>query len=667
MRQTNTLLFFCLIFIGLLNKAQASNQEKLNISFHKNVELLGFGYFLAFEGKDIENKTVEVDGEVIPKMEWHNYGYHFYKKYNRYSSSSTFTEALAVADHLWLDYLINFLLQVEDFPSAKLTDKVIESSFIRFSTSNNIEEAKEKATIFLEGLNKFYEEVNFEEYLNTSAPYYSAAIKEIENNLPNANFIEDLEQFYGSSFNKYSLIPSLTIPKSMAFGLIHNEDHIYNVFGAFGKQIFLNTESLTMGFNDSQKIRELSIHEFGHSFVNPTVYKVLSNERISAISSLFEPIREAMNEQGYNTWKASIYEHFVRAGEIVIAEEAGYLKEARRLYSDYVDKRKFIYIPIIIGELRKYRKEKSYTYEEAVLRAFGEIEKNSTKSIPATENSPFPTDPKEAQFHLEDVNRFWEVFDKQNPKFKGKIFQEEYINKGSIGLLNFINNRIGNGRLLAKTVKKNLAYYLAIRESSVSLNEQKEEFYEIYENLQRIYPEAVFPDVYFVIGRRNSGGTIFKEGLIIGAERFGKPSDNFQPDIDIDLLDNTIAHELVHFQQNYVRDNSLLAQSIREGAGDFIGELISGDHPYKAIHEYGNAHESELWNEFLVRKDSNDWSNWLYYSKDKSRPKDLGYWMGYKICKAYYDQSEDKMQAIHDILNIKNFNDFLSKSGYNGE
>jgi hypothetical protein len=59
----------------------------------------------------------------------------------------------------------------------------------------------------------------------------------------------------------------------------------------------------------------------------------------------------------------------------------------------------------------------------------------------------------------------------------------------------------------------------------------------------------------------------------------------------------------------------------------------------------------------------NDWTGWLYYSKDPAR-KDIGYWMGYQICKAYYDSVPDKKQAVWDILNITDFKKFFKASSY---
>lgn len=74
-----------------------------------------------------------------------------------------------------------------------------------------------------------------------------------------------------------------------------------------------------MGFQNSQKLRELTIHEFGHSFVNPVV-DALPDSLFEQSASLFEPIRAAINEQGYNTWHVCVIEHFVRAVELVLSE-----------------------------------------------------------------------------------------------------------------------------------------------------------------------------------------------------------------------------------------------------------------------------------------------------------------------------------------------------------
>lgn len=274
----------------------------------------------------------------------------------------------------------------------------------------------------------------------------------------------------------------------------------------------------------------------------------------------------------------------------------------------------------------------------------------------------FTAGPSQAVFHTEDITTFWKIFDATYPKLSASQFQEHYIHAGSMGLQAFVRNRIESGKKLSKTIKKNLAYYQSVRQTSLSVETRKPELYECFNKFKTLYPPAIFPDVYFVVGRNNAGGTAFPDGLVMGIEKFA-PYEG-KTGLSINDLNTVVTHELIHFHQTYPRNNTLLAQCIREGAADFIAELITGTHTNKETYAYGNAHETQLWQEFMTKKDSNDWSNWLYYQKDKSRPKDLGYWIGYKIVKAYYNKASDKSAAIKDILTITDFNKFLTQSGY---
>ena len=64
--------------------------------------------------------------------------------------------------------------------------------------------------------------------------------------------------------------------------------------------------------------------------------------------------------------------------------------------------------------------------------------------------------------------------------------------------------------------------------------------------------------------------------------------------------------------------------------------------------------------------DSSNASAWLYQGDrvPPGRPADLGYWMGYKISKAYYDRASDKRGAVKEILLFKDPKAFLEASGY---
>lgn len=74
----------------------------------------------------------------------------------------------------------------------------------------------------------------------------------------------------------------------------------------------------------------------------------------------------------------------------------------------------------------------------------------------------------------------------------------------------------------------------------------------------------------------------------------------------------------------------------------------------QAAHELTPTHELNLWQQ----------RNMLSFDNLKhiDRPSDLGYWVGYQICKAFFDQATDKKKAVYDMLNIRNYQAFLTES-----
>lgn len=666
------LISFMLLVCTASSHAQLSTpitvKKKLNIGFNKNIEFLGFMYFITYEGTNIETKVLEIDGKEVAEKDWQAYGYAFYQKYKQHRTSKHAGTAMGIADHLWLSDIIPLLLQVDDFPNAKLTPTIQERYYLSFSKDKNQKQAKENVEIFLSACNELYKEVDFDGYLNSSHSYYTAAISQLSSSIPSADFIVSAEKFYHKVFDSYFLVPSLTIPKGMGFGPRlenGNKTAIYSIFGSTGFQQLSSDKELDMGFGDVDKIREMGVHEFGHSFVNPE-FDVSLLSRIKMTAPLFQPLRTAMEAQGYNNWTACINEHFVRAGEILIAEKMGNRASSEKLRGEYVTGRQFIYLPIIIEELRRFSEDTKDTYKNVVDRVLSALEKKLSLKTEVKPDRPFSNEPRQAVLHTEDISLFWSIFDSNSSNLTADLLQSEYLDKGSIGLKGMIRGRIESGKNLAKVLRQQMAYYQFVRPYTLSIGDKKDRIYQCFGKLKSLYPKAVFPDVYFVIGANNSGGTIFEKGLIIGAERFGKPSGTHRPAVNIEELEELVTHELVHFQQNYPKDNSLLAQCIREGSADFICELIAGSHSNKEIYQYAESHKNELWEEFSTKKLTSDWTGWLYYSKDAQR-KDVGYWMGYQICRAYYNKMDDKKNAIWDILNIENFSEFFKKSGYNGE
>jgi hypothetical protein len=280
-------------------------------------------------------------------------------------------------------------------------------------------------------------------------------------------------------------------------------------------------------------------------------------------------------------------------------------------------------------------------------------------------------DPLRTEIITTDLDNFWIAFEAARPDFKPEIFQQLYLDKGSPGLNGMIERRIKNAETLAKVISTRPRYYASVRSSSDSIGGMSDRIRGGLVKLKELYPGAVFPPVYFVIGAMNSGGTSSKGGLIIGSEMFAlTPStpldelNDWQRSVikPVSEVPHIVAHELIHFQQKY-DGKDLLSGSIKEGAADFLAELISGRHINQHVHDFANPREKELWIEFKERMHGKDFTGWLYTSTD-GRPADLGYWMGYQITKSYYDNASDKKKAVSDIMHIRDFDDFLEASRY---
>ena len=130
-------------------------------------------------------------------------------------------------------------------------------------------------------------------------------------------------------------------------------------------------------------------------------------------------------------------------------------------------------------------------------------------------------DPLKAELVTTDIDNFWLAYDKSKTDFNPAVFQELYLDQGSKGLKGFISNRIQSAEYLSKVINTFPNYYKSIRESTNKIPLVKEQIRNDMVKFKEVYPDAVFPPVYFVIGALSSGETSIRNGLIIGTDMYG--------------------------------------------------------------------------------------------------------------------------------------------------
>lgn len=267
---------------------------------------------------------------------------------------------------------------------------------------------------------------------------------------------------------------------------------------------------------------------------------------------------------------------------------------------------------------------------------------------------------------VDDVYRFYEIYDAAGGLPPADRLQADYLAAGSAGLRTFAEQRNITGARIAAAIAAQPETYADARRCMDALPNVRRRLDAALRELGRLYPEARFPPVTIAIGRGRPVGIGSPDtGVQIGLEALCA-TIFLNPDVE-DRFVHVIAHEFVHVQQAPAlvdgENLTVLEVSLMEGAAEFVAELISGNVAYAHLSELVVGRELEIETAFLADLDKTDLSDWAY-NTTAEQPGDLGYWVGYRIARAYYQHAANKRQALREILELTDARAFLAASGW---
>ena len=333
------------------------------------------------------------------------------------------------------------------------------------------------------------------------------------------------------------------------------------------------------------------------------------------------------------------------------------------------------------------------------------------------------------QIVTRDISNFWRAYDLAAGKDSAervRIFETVYLQPGSPGLRDWIRVRLMNpesvrarmaaagwprARLdslprdsarkiaapfyqrsaaeqLLRAVAQYPRYYAAVRPTTLSVDTNSQITQGIRRGLARLaelYPEARFPNIYFLIGTLSTGGTTAQSGMLLGTEQSASdpttPLDELpdwakknMPNHTFAQLVGLVVHEAVHTQQKPApagQPDNLLRHALGEGIADFLAELAVGPPGVKQPRQvYGAAHEHEVWVDFQDEMQGGDSTirTWMYNGMlpagQNHGAVDIGYWVGYRIAGDYYARATDKRAAVRELLELRDAEAILRASGY---
>lgn len=286
-------------------------------------------------------------------------------------------------------------------------------------------------------------------------------------------------------------------------------------------------------------------------------------------------------------------------------------------------------------------------------------------------DAPAPQETARVAIVTSDVDRFYALYDDPAIAAQPDVLAARYLADASPGLVEFMAMRRITPERVAKALREKPELYRDARGCANTLGKVRGRLTAAADRLAELYPSAIFPPITIAMSRGTPVAAADSKGLYVALEALCA-AKFFEAD-DEDRFVHVIAHEYVHAQQPLAQvesdSDTVLHASLVEGAAEFVAEQIGGSVAYTHLHRWAVGRESAVERDFLAEKDSQAKdSRWVYNQLGTPDwPGDLGYWVGYRIVKSYYNRAPDKAAALKAIIEMRDPAAFLAASGWTPE
>lgn len=269
-----------------------------------------------------------------------------------------------------------------------------------------------------------------------------------------------------------------------------------------------------------------------------------------------------------------------------------------------------------------------------------------------------------------DIDNFWLAYDQitatTDTSLQRHLLDSLFLQRGTPGLdaIRQVRNYTSDEYL--EVIKAYPRFWASIRANTMRTDELAEQLEGGIDKLRQLYPELRPAKVYFTMGAFRTNGTTLDSLVLIGSEQALADStavtDEF-PEAERDArrtffdsnpIENLVllnVHEFVHTQQKPMVHN-LLCQSLYEGVAEFVSVKAMGVPSAAPAIPYGYSNEDEVRARFehemyyVANRPKWLWSN----APNRFGVRDLGYFIGYRMCELYCEKATDKQAAIKELI-----------------
>ena len=312
---------------------------KLQISIDPRMELLATIQLIS--NYPVIDRNMSYSKDVIK----------YFKSFKSHKAVKT-TDLLVKEHGFGYDAPVTFMLYLSQLPELNLNIPYSNYLIERADSENNLEQYRKE-------IKEFAEKSNFGTFWNKKIPFYNQILDMTIASMDEKDLVKVVEDYFNETQDSYNIIVSPAFRGGYGPKITDSagKENIYACLSATAIKNgipYLSNNGLTY----------YVWHEFGHSFVNPLSEKY--TERVASSELLFEPIKDRMTKQAYDSWENCVNEHIIRAVNIRLFElNLDEERSKRTFYNDL--SRGFIYLDPLVEKLKdfeKQRDEKKITFSD---------------------------------------------------------------------------------------------------------------------------------------------------------------------------------------------------------------------------------------------------------------------------------------------------------------
>ena len=253
---------------------------------------------------------------------------------------------------------LNWILQFSDFPNLEKQRSAINCG--KLINNDNIQYLEK----FRKSLIDFYNETDYRSFYLKQQEFYEKFITETKKSKSLTKIPHYLENFYGTKLHSYNVILSPLLHQGGYNLEFKNNIDSIEVFAIIGPNGEIEFSPI---FDKDFLEKDLMIHEFSHSFVNPLVERYETLILDLEVKYFNDSLKKSAKNEGYSDWITVFDEILVRTNTILITKDNYGEVDANNLL-EYELNAGFYLIPRILEIMTEYEnnRQEYKTYDDFI-------------------------------------------------------------------------------------------------------------------------------------------------------------------------------------------------------------------------------------------------------------------------------------------------------------